>query len=211
MIDHAVLKPEAKFADVRAACELAGEYRIGSLFVKPCEVVAARGCLNGSSVRLGTVIGFPHGSTYTKVKAAEARQAVADGVVELDMVANIGRLIDTDATYVRDDVAAVVSAAEGRTVKVIIECCCLNRDQMRLACDTIAQAGAAFVKTSTGFAETGATVEDVHFLRDCVGNRLRVKAAGGIRTLSDAFAMIQAGAVRIGTSRSAEILDAMPA
>jgi len=152
------------------------------------------------------VVGFPHGAAHSEVKIAEAIRAVADGADELDMVVNVGRLLDGDLDYVRAEIAGVVGAAGGRIVKVILECCYLNRRQMAAACQVAEQAGADFVKTSTGFGAGGAVVEDVRFLRRCVGDRLGVKAAGGIRTLADALVMIQAGATRIGTSCTEQIL-----
>jgi len=210
MIDHAVLKPDATLGDVRAACDLVKQYEIGALFVRPCDLAEAHSLLSGSEVRLGSVVGFPHGSSHTNCKAAEAQQAVADGADELDMVVNVARLKDGQLDYVRNDIAAVVAAAEGRTVKVILECCYLTRSEMRAGCAASAQAGAAFVKTSTGFAAGGARIEDVRFLREQVGDRLSVKAAGGIRTLADALAMIRAGADRIGTSSTEDILQELP-
>ena len=206
MIDHAVLKPDATADDVRVACEIAARCGVGSLFVRPCDVVRAVELLRGSDVPVGTVIGFPHGTAHSSVKAAEARQGIADGADELDMVVNIARLKDGEYEYVRDEIAGVVTAGGGRIVKVILECCYLDRDQMALGCRAAEAARANFVKTSTGFGEYGARVEDVRFLRSQVGDRLGVKAAGGIRTLTDALAMIHAGATRIGTSGTQQIL-----
>ncbi|MHC4983832.1 MAG: deoxyribose-phosphate aldolase [Planctomycetota bacterium] len=210
MIDHAFLRPEATRQDLRAACELVKSYKVGCLCVRPCDVAEAAGLLKAAGVKVATAIGFPHGSTVTTIKAAEAARAVADGADELDMAVNIGRLIGGDTGFVRADIAGVVEAAAGRTVKVILECCYLDRDQMAAGCDAAIAAGARFVKTSTGLGPSGAKVEDVRFLRWRVGEALGVKAAGGIRTLADALAMIEAGANRIGTSSTAGILDALP-
>lgn len=209
MIDHAVLKPTAGRGDVLAGCELARRLEVASLCVRPCDVAPAARELSGCDVAVGTVIGFPHGTTTTAAKVAEARQAVSDGAEELDMVVNIARLIDGEIDAVRDDIAAVVTAAGGRLVKVILECYYLGRDRMAAGCAATVAAGAQFVKTSTGFADHGATVEDVRFLRGCVGKDFGVKASGGIRSADDALAMIQAGANRIGTSNTEQILNAL--
>ena len=209
MIDHAFLRPEATRRDLQTACDLVGKYRVGGLCVRPCDVAEAAALLKAAATKAGTVVGFPHGSAVTSIKAAEAARAIADGAAELDMVVNIGRLIAGDTDFVRADIAAVVAAAAGRTVKVILECCYLSRDQMAAGCDAALAAGAHFVKTSTGTGPSGAKVEDVRFLRSRVGDAAGVKAAGGIRTLADALAMIEAGANRIGTSSTAAMLDAM--
>ena len=206
MIDHAVLKPDAGRDELLGACELVERRRIGCLCVRPCDVSAASKQLTGSGVAVGTVIAFPHGATHRKVKIAEAKQAVSDGADELDMVINIARLLDGEIDYVRDEIATVVRAVAGRIVKVILECCYLDRDQITAACLAAKDAGAHFVKTSTGFAAHGATDQDVRFLRREVGETMGVKASGGIRTLADAMKMIRAGANRIGTSSTEQIL-----
>jgi deoxyribose-phosphate aldolase len=210
-IDHAALRPEATIREVRAACELAARCRVGCLCVRPCDVREAREALEGSSVALGSVVGFPHGAHATAVKVAEARRAIADGADELDMVINIGRLRSGEAGYVGREIAAVVEAAGGRIVKVILECCYLDGEQKAAGCRAARQAGAHFVKTSTGCGPGGATVEDVRYLRRHVGASMGVKAAGGIRTLADALAMVEAGADRIGTSSTETILAELPA
>jgi len=209
MIDHAVLPPAARADDLNAACDLARRYGVKTLCVKPCDVLPAVEALADSPVAVSTVVGFPHGGHLAATKAAEAAAAVADGAMELDMVANLGALRDGDFDAVRADIAAVVHAADGRCVKVILECCLLDEAAKRLACRAARQAGAQFVKTSTGFAAAGATVEDVRLLRAAVGSDMGVKAAGGIRTLADALAMIDAGANRLGVSATAIILDAL--
>lgn len=206
-IDHAVLRPTATLQDVRAACELAKKYPLASACVRPCDVAAAAKLLAGTRTVASTVIAFPHGTTATAAKVAEAARAAADGAEELDMVLNIGRLIEGDMNFVRDDIAAVVAAAGGRCVKVILECCFLNREQMAAACDAIITAGADFAKTSTGFGSGGATVEDVAFLRSRLPAHIGVKASGGIATLADATAMLQAGATRLGTSKTQNIME----
>ncbi len=206
MIDHAVLAPDAAVHDLAAGCEIAIRFGAASLCVRPCDVKEAAKRLADTQIALGTVIAFPHGAVHREIKIAETLRAVGDGADELDMVVNIAKLKDGDCEYVRDEIAAIVQAATGRIVKVILECCYLNREQMAAGCSTAINAGAQFVKTSTGFGPGGATVEDVRFLRDQVGDSLGVKAAGGIRTLSDALRMISAGASRIGTSSTEQIL-----
>ncbi|MCK5113159.1 MAG: deoxyribose-phosphate aldolase [Phycisphaerae bacterium] len=216
MIDHAVLAPTATLDDLRDGCQLAAKYNVASICVRPCDVATAAELLKAknSPVAVGTVISFPHGSCATQIKAAETAQAISDGADEIDMVMNFARFIgaenSTDAAdFLRDEVTAVVSAAQGKCVKVIMECCYLNHEQIAAACKVIMAAGAEFVKTSTGFGSGGATVEDVTLMREVVGAEFGVKASGGIRTLSDAAAMIAAGVTRLGTSNTAGILTAM--
>ena len=208
MIDHAVLAPQAALAELAGACELACRYDLAALCVKPCDVswAANRLAAAGGKTPVGTVVGFPHGSSAADTKAAETRLAISDGAVEIDMVLNIARLLSGQSDYVRDEIASVVSAADGRVVKVILECCYLERFHMAQACRAAGLAGAHYVKTSTGFGSSGASVSDVRFLREQVGHSMGVKAAGGLRTLADALAMIEAGADRLGTSRTEAIL-----
>jgi deoxyribose-phosphate aldolase len=164
--------------------------------------------LKGSDVAVGTVVGFPHGSSTTAVKAAEARQAIADGAVELDMVINIGELRSGHADYVKEDIRAVVEAAKGKAfVKVILENAYLTNEEKALACRLVEAAGADFVKTSTGFAPSGATIEDLKLMRASVGPRVQVKAAGGVRTLDAILAVIDTGTTRVGATATAAILD----
>ena len=206
MIDHAVLRPQTTPADLHAACEVATRYRVACLCVRPADVAQAVTILTGSGVTAGTVVSFPHGSCAPATKAAETRRAIEEGAGELDMVLNIGRLIGGDVNYVRDEIAVVVESAGGRIVKVIFENHYLTDEQIAAACRASVEAGASFVKTSTGFAPTGAAVADVRLMREQVGESVGVKAAGGIRTLADALAMIDAGATRIGTSGTQAIL-----
>ncbi len=209
MIDHAVLAPNATADDLRAGCDLVDRLAVLSICVRPCDVAEAARRLDASDAMVGTVIGFPHGAVVTDVKAAEARRAVDDGAEELDMVVNIGWLRDGQPGRVRDDISAVVSAAGGVPVKVILECCYLGDEQIIAGCELSVQAGAAFVKTSTGFGTHGARPEHVHLMRQTVGADVGVKAAGGIRTLDDVNAMVSAGANRIGTSRTDELIQAL--
>jgi deoxyribose-phosphate aldolase len=207
-IDHALLRPEMTEAEVIAGCELAARYHIASVCVKPCDVALAARLMAGSDVAVGTVIGFPHGSSTTAVKVAEARQAVADGATELDMVINIGALRSGRHDLVRDEIAAVVAAAGDQAhVKVILENAYLNQEEKVLACQLAEAAGAAYVKTSTGFAPTGVTVEDIKLMRATVGPRVQVKAAHGIRSLEAILEIIDAGATRVGATATAKILD----
>jgi deoxyribose-phosphate aldolase len=205
-IDHAVLRPDAVVADVHRGCEIAARWNVASVCVRPCDVKFAKTLLAGSGVETGTVISFPHGSCSAKVKAYEAAAAVQDGADELDMVVNLGLLRSGELAAAADDIAGVVAAAGEKVVKVILECGYLTREEMAMGCKAAMSAAAAFVKTSTGFGPGGATTDDVQFLRQQVGNTMRVKASGGIKTLADALAMIRAGADRLGTSNTETIL-----
>ena len=208
VIDHSLLKPELTEADVTAGCELARRYHVAAVCAKPCDVALAARLLAGSDVAVGTVVGFPHGNSTTAVKVAEARQALTDGATELDMVINIGALRSGKADYVREEIAAVVAAARGRAlVKVILENAYLTPAERVLGCQLAEAAGADFVKTSTGFAPTGATVADVKLMRATVGPRVQVKAAHGIRTLDALLEIIDAGATRVGATATATMLD----
>jgi deoxyribose-phosphate aldolase len=207
-IDHSLLRPELTEADVIAGCEIAHHYHVASVCVKPCHVRLACAELAGSDVKVGTVVGFPHGGHTTFVKVAEARDAIANGAEELDMVLNIGELRSGNYDLVREDIQAVVEAAGGRAlVKVIFENAYLTDEQKKIACQLTEAAGANFVKTSTGFAPSGATLEDVRLMRASVGPQIQVKAAGGVRTLDAALAMIDAGVTRMGATATATILD----
>ena len=210
MLDHSVLKPEASEADVRAGAALVERLRIGFYCVQPAYVPLAVSLLRGTDARVAVVIGFPHGCERTSVKAAAARLAVDDGARELDMVLHVGALKSGALAAVHADIAAVVQAAAGQPVKVILETAVLSDDEKRAACRLARDAGAAFVKTSTGFHPAGgATAADVRLMRAEVGPGFGVKASGGIRTLADVRAMIDAGANRIGTSASEAILAAL--
>ncbi|MBN2548303.1 MAG: deoxyribose-phosphate aldolase [Anaerolineales bacterium] len=207
-IDHSLLKPEMTEAEVIAGCEIARRYHVASVCVKPCHVRLAVRLLEGSDVAVGSVVGFPHGSQTSEVKVSEARQALADGATELDMVMNIGELRSGHMEYVRDEIRAVVETAAGQAiVKVILENAYLTDEQKVIACKLCEEAGADFVKTSTGYAPTGATVQDIQLMRKSVGPQVQVKAAHGVRTLEAVLAMIDAGATRIGATATAVILD----
>jgi len=209
MLDHSLLRPEMDTGTVRQGCEIALKYETATVCVKPSDLPIAREVLAGSPVKLSTVIGFPHGSNRTDVKVFESERAMDDGAVELDMVINIGRLIAGDTAFVEQDIRAVVEAAHrrGAIVKVILENAYLNDGQKRTACQIAERAGADFVKTSTGFAPGGATLDDVALMRSAVSANVQVKAAGGVRTLDAVLAYRAAGCTRCGATASAAIMD----
>jgi deoxyribose-phosphate aldolase len=207
LVDHTLLKPEASDADIRRLCEEAAQYRFASVCVNPTWVRAAACNLRGSNVPVCTVVGFPLGATLADVKAYEARRAIFDGAREVDMVINIGALKSNDDCAVEQDIRAVVEASHEYDVlvKVIIEAALLTDDEKVRACLAAKRAGADFVKTSTGFAKHGATVADVALMRRTVGAEMGVKAAGGVKGIEDARAMVEAGATRIGASVGVKI------
>lgn len=209
VIDHSLLRPELTAADVVAGCELAARYHVASVCVKPCDVRLAADQLRDSDVLVTTVIGFPHGSSVTSTKVAEANTALDDGAVELDMVLNIGRLRAGESDYVREDIRAVVEAAHARgaKVKVILENAYLTDEEKVLGCQLAEQAGADWVKTSTGFAPGGATLDDLRLMRRTVSPHVQVKAAGGVRSLPALLDVIDTGATRCGATATAKILD----
>jgi deoxyribose-phosphate aldolase len=205
-IDHTVLAPDARRVDIEQACRVAVRLVCATVCVNPIHVALASRLLAGSSVRVVAVVGFPFGATHTAVKVLETELAVRDGADEIDMVLPIGHLRDDEPGVVESDVAAVVGAAGGRPVKVILECGLLTDSQKREGARIAARAGAAFVKTSTGFLGSGATLHDVTLLHDAVGTSLSIKATGGIRFYEDAVALLDAGASRLGASRTEAIL-----
>lgn len=206
MIDHTLLKANATRAQIEKLCDEALEYNFASVCVNTCWVPLAHEKLAGSEVNTCCVVGFPLGAMLTEAKAAETRLAVEAGADEVDMVINVGWLLDGEYDAVRDDIAAVVKAADGKCVKVIIEACLLTDEQKVKACELSVEAGATFVKTSTGFSTGGATVADVALMRKTVGDRCLVKAAGGIHTADEAHAMVEAGADRLGCSAGIQIM-----
>jgi deoxyribose-phosphate aldolase len=209
VIDHSLLRPELTEADVIAGCELAARYHTATVCVKPCHVTLAKEVLKDSDVLVGTVIGFPHGSNLTAIKVAEAQHAMDDGAVELDMVLNIGQLRSGKVDYVLEDIQAVCHAAHARNVKVkvILENAYLTDEEKVTACELCEAAGADWVKTSTGFAPSGASLDDLHLMRANVSDKVQVKAAGGVRTLLALLDVIDAGATRCGATATAAILD----
>ena len=206
-IDHTLLAPQATAAQITQLCDEAREHDFFAVCVNPARVRQAKAALAGAAVKVCTVIGFPLGADTSAVKAFAARDAVENGVDELDMVMNIGLAKDGDWAAVQADIVAVVQATAGQAlVKVILETCLLTADDIRHACVATMQAGADFVKTSTGFSSGGATIEAVRLMRACVGPDFGVKAAGGIRTPEDFRVMLAAGANRIGSSAGCTLL-----
>lgn len=213
LIDHTLLKPQATKADIRRLCQEARQYGFATVCVNPYWVSLAASELAGSSVQVAAVAGFPLGANTAAIKAAETEAVIAAGAREVDMVLNIGELCAGNLDAVALDIAAVVAAAHARgaLVKVILETALLTDDQKIAACTISKNAGADFVKTSTGFSTHGATVHDVALMRRAVGPEIGVKASGGVRTLADLEAMRAAGANRIGTSSGVQILEAAQA
>lgn len=207
MIDHSLLRPELTPADVEAGLAVALEHGTASACVRPCDVAVAASMLRGSDVAVGTVVGFPHGSSTTATKVFETAELIALGAQEIDMVIDIGRLRGGDVAFVHDEVAAVVQAAAGRPVKVIFENFYLTDQEKVAGCQAAAAAGAAFVKTSTGFAGGGATAADIALMRRSVAPTVQIKAAGGVRTLDALLLLHDLGATRFGATATASILD----
>ena len=208
-IDHSLLKPELDDAFIEGGCRLAATYDVASVCVRPRDVERARDLLSGSTVAVGTVVGFPHGSSRTETKVFEARLALQNGARELDMVIDIGGLLSGDDSHVREQIADVVKVAhaEGALVKVILENAYLTDEQKVRGCQLVEAAGADFVKTSTGYAPTGATIEDLKLMRRSVSQRVGVKAAHGIRTLDGLVEVLELGVTRVGATQTAVMLD----
>ena len=212
IIDHTLLKPEATPDEVAKLCREAAEYHFASACVNPVYVNLTAELLRNSDVKVCSVAGFPLGASTPETKAFEARQAVEDGAHEVDMVINVGALKAADYVLVRDDIGGVVEVCHqaGALCKVIIEAGLLTNEEKRLACQLAQEAGADFVKTSTGFIAGGATVEDVALMRSVVADKMGVKASGGIKTYEQARALVEAGANRIGASAGVEIVAGAP-
>lgn len=198
MIDHTVLKADTPLETVKRICDEAMEYGFASVCINPCHVAYCADYLKDSDVNVCTVIGFPLGANTSAVKAFETKDAIANGADEIDMVMNIGALKDKNYDLVRNDVKAVVEAANGTLVKVILETCLLTEDEIKKACELCVEAKADYVKTSTGFSTRGATIEDVQIMKAAVQGKAKVKAAGGVRTHEDMVKIVEAGADRIG-------------
>jgi deoxyribose-phosphate aldolase len=209
MFDHSLLQPTLTDADLDRGFALAREYAVASVCVKPYAVRRAAAALTGSGVLVGTVIGFPHGGHLSRIKRAEAEAAMADGAVELDMVVNIGKVLSGDWGYVRDDIAAVIEPAHanGAKVKVIFENCFLSDDQKIELCRICGELRADWVKTSTGYGESGATDHDLTLMRKHSPAHVQVKAAGGVRTFDRVLAVRELGVTRIGATATKAILD----
>ena len=206
MIDHTLLKAAATQADIKKICAEAREYKFASVCVNSCYAKLVTDELKGTGVKTCCVVGFPLGAMSTASKAYEAKCAVADGAAEIDMVVNVGALKEGNDAFVEEDIRAVVEASKPAIVKVIIETCLLTDEEKVRACELSEKAGAAFVKTSTGFSTGGATAADVALMKKTVGDRLQVKASGGIHTPEEADELIKAGADRIGASNGIALL-----
>ena len=206
MIDHTVLKAVATPAMIEKLCQEAAEYQFASVCVNPCYVAQAAQLLRGTGVKVCTVIGFPLGANTPETKAFETRDAILKGAEEVDMVINVGALKAGDHELLEKDIKAVVDAANGTLVKVIIETCYLTDEEKVIACQAAARAGADFVKTSTGFGTGGATPHDVALMRQSIPAEMKVKASGGVRNYAEALAVVEAGANRIGASAGIAIV-----
>ena len=208
LIDHTLLKATATPEQIARLCEEAAKYHFASVCVNPCNVAQCARLLAGTGVAVCTVIGFPLGANTPQTKAFETREAVASGATEVDTVINVGALKAGNRDTVYDDIKAVVGAANGARVKVILETCYLTDEEKALACQVATQAGANFVKTSTGFGPAGATAHDVALMKASIGPGMEVKASGGIHSYEDAMSMVEAGATRIGASAGIQIVEA---
>ena len=206
-IDHTNLKPAARREDIEALCKGAAAFHFASVCVNPCDIPLAKAMLAGTDVAVCTVIGFPLGRNTTAVKVAEAEDAYRMGCDEFDMVINVGYLKDGAYDYIRDEIAAVVAAAKGKTVKVIIECGLLTDEEKAVATRLACEGGAHFVKTCTGVSAGVATVEDIRLMKANVTEGVKLKASAGIRTYADAAALVEAGADRLGTSAGIAIAE----
>lgn len=206
-IDHTNLRPDAIESDIIKLCKEALAFKFASVCINPIHVPLAVSILQNEKIKVSTVVGFPLGATSSEMKFAESRFLTHQGAEELEMVINIGALKQKEYGIVENDIARVVDAADGNPVKVIIETCLLNEEEMLRACKIIINAGAAYVKTSTGFSPGGARVEDIKLIKKNVGKDLGIKASGGIKTLEEVELMISAGANRIGTSKSVIIVS----
>ena len=206
-IDHSLLKPEMTRDEVKAGCEIAKKYDVASVCCKPADVEFCVELLKGSDVEVGTVVGFPHGSSATETKVFETKLAVSQGATEIDMVINIGWMKTGMYDQVQRDIEAVVAAANGKCVKVILENAYLTKDEIAKGSKLVEAAGADYVKTSTGYAPTGATLEDIKIMKDNVSSKVKVKSAGGVRTLDVLLEYLDAGISRTGATTTATMLD----
>ena len=206
LIDNTLLKADATKEQIIALCEESKKYDFKSVCINPDFISLAKEILKGSDVLICTVIGFPLGSMTTKAKVFEAKDAIEEGADEIDMVINISALKDKNYEYVLNDIKAVREATKGHTLKVILECCLLTKEEIVKACELCVEAKVDFVKTSTGFSLWGAKVEDVKLMRETVGPDMGVKAAGGVRTHEEMLEMVKNGATRIGTSSGAKLM-----
>ncbi len=208
-IDHSILKPDFTYADVLAGAELALKYNTASYCIRPMDVAVAAKVLAGSTVNVCTVIGFPHGSTTSATKVFETQDAISNGATEIDMVINVSALLSGDYDFVEQDIRGVVEAAhaKGASVKVIFETAYLNDELIIKACELTEKAGADYVKTSTGFASEGATTHNVALMKKTVGDRLKVKSSGGVRTLDQLIDYMDLGVTRSGCSATQQVFE----
>jgi len=206
-IDHTILKPEAKYEDIKKVCEEALEYNFKAVCINPLYVKYSSEMLKNSDVLVATVVGFPLGNNRSEVKKLETELAVKDGADEIDMVINIPALKNKEYDIVKQDIKEVVKSADGKTVKVILETCLLKDEEIKKACQLSLEGGADFVKTSTGFSTGGAEISDVKLMKSVVKDKMKIKASGGIRNKEKALEMIEAGADRIGASSSIKIVE----
>lgn len=206
-IDHSLLKPEMTRAEVQAGCEIAKKYDVASVCCKPSDVPFCVELLKGTDVEVGTVVGFPHGSSATETKVFETKLAVSQGATEIDMVINIGWMKSGMYAEVQADIEAVVKAASGKCVKVILENAYLTKEEIAKGSQLVDAAGADYVKSSTGYAPTGATLEDIKIMKENVSPRVKVKSAGGVRTLDVLLEYLDAGISRSGATTTAQMLD----
>ncbi len=209
MIDHSLLKPTLTDREIKDGCELAAKYRVASVCVRPSDVILASEILKDTAVLVTTVIGFPHGTTTTAAKVAEANEAIGNGAIELDMVLNIGKLRSKNYEYVKQDIRAVTDAAHARKalVKVIFENCYLSEEEIIEACKICNEVGVDFVKTSTGYGSGGAEDKDIRLMRKYADSRIQIKAAGGVRTLERAIEIRELGCTRFGCTATVGILE----
>ena len=206
LIDHTNLRPDALHSDIEILCKEAIQYKFASVCINPVYVSYAKSILKDENPKVCSVVGFPLGADSEEMKYAEARFLIFQGVDEIDMVMNTAFLKERKVDLVKNEIKKVVEAGDGNCVKVIIETSLLNQDEKELACNIVMESGADFVKTSTGFSSSGATLEDVRLIKKLVGDRVGIKASGGIKTKNEALKLIEAGSTRIGTSRGVEII-----
>lgn len=206
-IDHSLLKPEMTREEVRRGCEIASKYSVASVCCKPSDVKFCAEILRDSDVEIGTVVGFPHGSSTTETKVFETKQALLDGATEIDMVLNIGKLKSGLFEEVKFDIASVVEAANGKMVKVILENAYLTNEEKVIACKLTEEAGAQYVKTSSGYAPSGATIDDVKLMKSSISSHMKVKSAGGVRTLDALIEMLDAGVERSGATTTSTMIE----
>jgi deoxyribose-phosphate aldolase len=207
IIDFAILHPAVSNEDIARACRAAQKYHFASVCINPVNVPLTVKLLKGTGVRTCTVVSFPLGANTSTVKAIEARNAIVSGAEEIDMMINVGALKSGEPELVEEEIAMVRSVTNGHTLKIILETCLLTREEKIKVCEIAQSAGANFIKTSTGFNKSGATVEDIKLIRQVVGIEMGVKASGGIDTAEKAYMLVEAGATRIGTSRAIEIIS----